>query len=99
MAERKRIKWDGEKKVYQPRIKADRIKDLYNMREHVNLPMTAMVDEALERYILDFYNMILEPEIPIETQETSFMLSDDLQDLLLNMDEYAGETTTERHQA
>lgn len=51
MAERMRILWNGEKKKYQPRIKADKIHDLYKLKEKTNVPMTVLVDEALDEYI------------------------------------------------
>jgi hypothetical protein len=49
MAER--LKWNGEKKSYQPRIKSSRIHDLYAIKEVTHRPITVLVDEALAMYL------------------------------------------------
>ena len=83
------LKWKREKKVYQPRIKADKIKDLYIIGLETNSPMTRLVDEALEIYINNFFNMVCEPEMPDYVIENMF--DEDWANLLIQQDQYAGE--------
>lgn len=40
--------------MYQPRIRAVRIRDLHAMKEYTNRPMTVLVDEALSIYLSAF---------------------------------------------
>lgn len=52
-----RISWAGDnQKKYQPRIKSDKIKDLYRVKEFTNKPMTILVDEALSLYLATFFS-------------------------------------------
>ena len=37
--------------IYQPRIHAQRIKDLYQIKEKTGLPMTVLVDQALGEFL------------------------------------------------
>ena len=50
-----RISWKGDKGKYQPRIRSDRIKDLYRVKEFTSKPMTVLVDEALSLYLATFF--------------------------------------------
>ncbi len=53
---KERISRKNDKKVYQPRIRASRIKDLHEMKEFTNRPMTVLLDEALALYLSAFYS-------------------------------------------
>ena len=84
----------GEKRCYQPRIKAKRIMELYDIREYTDIPMTVLLDEALEQYILNFYNMVLEPEFPFDVQAMPPPISDEeWANILVQHDQYVGEVT------
>jgi hypothetical protein len=68
------------------------VQELYNLREFIELPMTVMVDEALEQYVLNFYNMILEPEFPLDVQAMPPLISDEeWANILVQHDQYVGE--------
>ena len=51
----KKINRKDDKRVYLPRIRASRIKDLYEMRVFLKMPMTVLVDEALSVYLSAFF--------------------------------------------
>ncbi len=51
---KERINRKVDKRVYQPRIRAIRIKDLHAMKEFTKRPMTVLVDEALSIYLANF---------------------------------------------
>jgi hypothetical protein len=51
-----RISFKNEKKVYQPRIRASRIKDLREMKDFTKRPMTVLLDEALSLYLATFFS-------------------------------------------
>ena len=45
---------DDEKWVYQPKIHAKRIKQLYVLKETTGVPMTVLLDEAISYYLQDY---------------------------------------------
>jgi hypothetical protein len=49
-----RLNFKGEKRVYQPRIRATRIHDLYEMKVFTGRHMTVLLDEALSIYLSSF---------------------------------------------
>ena len=51
---KERINRKDDKRVYQPRIRASRIKDLHQMKEFTRRPMTVLVDEALSIFLVNF---------------------------------------------
>jgi hypothetical protein len=51
---KERINRKDDKRVYQPRIRAIRIKDLHEMKEFTRRPMTVLLDEALSIYLANF---------------------------------------------
>jgi len=44
-----------DKRVYQPRIHADRIRELYAVKEFAHRPMTVILDEAISLYLSTFF--------------------------------------------
>jgi hypothetical protein len=52
MAER--INWTPEDRSYQPRIRRDRIKELYQIRVEMGLPMTVVLDLVISDYFKRF---------------------------------------------
>ncbi len=53
---KERISRKNDKRVYQPRIQAFRIKELYEMKELTKRPMTVLLDEALCLYLSTFFS-------------------------------------------
>jgi hypothetical protein len=53
---KEQINRKDDKRVYQPRIRASRIKDLHEMKEFTKRPMTVLVDEALSLYLAIFFS-------------------------------------------
>jgi hypothetical protein len=49
-----RVCRDGDESIYQPRIHADRIKDLYKIGLETGLPITVLVDYAIRSYVIAF---------------------------------------------
>lgn len=50
-----RVCREGDETIYQPKIHADRIKELYKIVIETGLPMTVLVDCAIRSYIAAFY--------------------------------------------
>ncbi len=46
-----RINRKTDETIYQPRIHAQRIKDLHRIKEKTGVPMTALVDQALGEFL------------------------------------------------
>jgi hypothetical protein len=46
-----RISWKGDKKVYQPRIKSERIHELHELSVRTGKPQTVLIEEALGIYL------------------------------------------------
>ncbi len=51
-----RIVREGDRKVYQPKIHAERISELYKIKLLTGLPMTVLVDEAIRQYVEKYKN-------------------------------------------
>lgn len=49
-----RLSRKDDKAVYQPKIRAARIRDLHRMKEFTRRPMTVLVDEALSIFLANF---------------------------------------------
>ena len=49
-----RITREGDWNVYQPKIHAERISELYKVKLITGLPMTVLVDEAIKQYVARF---------------------------------------------
>lgn len=47
----KRINRTDDKNVYQPKIHSKRIKVLYQIGKEFNVPITVLVDQAIESFI------------------------------------------------
>jgi hypothetical protein len=45
------LAWDGDEKLYQPRIHSQRIRALHQISEGLGEPMTVLVDRALTQFI------------------------------------------------
>ena len=50
-----RVCREGDESIYQPRIHAERIRDLYKIGVETGLPITVLVDYALRSYVKAFY--------------------------------------------
>ena len=46
-----RMTWDGDERLYQPRIHSQRIRELHQISEELGEPMTVLVDQALAQYV------------------------------------------------
>jgi hypothetical protein len=46
-----RMTWDGDEKLYQPRIHSRRIRALHQISRELGEPMTVLIDQALGQYI------------------------------------------------
>jgi hypothetical protein len=53
---KEQISRKDDRKAYQPRIWASRIKDLHEMKEFTKRPMTVLLDEALSLYLSSFFS-------------------------------------------
>jgi len=49
-----RITREGDRNIYQPKIHAERISELYKVKLITGLPMTVLVDEAIRQYVEKF---------------------------------------------
>jgi hypothetical protein len=47
----RRINREGDKNCYQPKIHMDRIRQLYVIKEATGIPMTVLLDEAIEFFV------------------------------------------------
>jgi len=46
-----RITREGDRNIYQPKIHAERISELYKVKLITGLPLTVLVDEAIRQYV------------------------------------------------
>ena len=53
--------WDGDERLYQPRIHSRRVRDLHQISQELGEPMTVLVDQALAQYV-DQYHRICREE-------------------------------------
>jgi hypothetical protein len=71
---KEQISRKNDRRVYQPRIQASRIKDLYEMKELTKRPMTVLVDEALCLYLSTFFSspdyQTFQRAIPMKEEKT-----------------------------
>lgn len=47
----RKIDRSNDERIYQPRIHSRRIRELYQIGQEFHLPLTVIVDQALESYI------------------------------------------------
>lgn len=47
----KRIDRSNDENLYQPRIHSSRIRELYKISQQFHLPLTVIIDQAIEEYI------------------------------------------------
>jgi len=72
-----RLSWKGDERLYQPKIRSPRIRELYKVKTETGIPMTKLVDTALDQYfkirltpspkadtISDMYTAKKTPETP-----------------------------------
>ena len=52
-----RMTWDGDERLYQPRIHSQRIRALHQISQELGEPMTVLIDQVLAQYI-DHYRRI-----------------------------------------
>jgi len=81
-------------RVYQPRIRAVRIRDLHEMKVVTHRPMTVLLDEALSIYLANF---LTSPEYTEWCEHTERQIderldeepdNDDFEDLSTYLDQY-----------
>jgi hypothetical protein len=46
-----RMSWNGDEKLYQPRIHSQRIRELHKLAEISGQPMTILIDLILRKYV------------------------------------------------
>ena len=46
-----RMTWDGDERLYQPRIHSQHIRALHRISQELGEPMTVLIDQALGQYI------------------------------------------------
>lgn len=46
-----RVIRENDERLYQPKIHSDRIRQLYQIKEATGLPMTVLVDRAIEVFL------------------------------------------------
>lgn len=88
-----RLSLKEDPRVYQPRIKAARIRGLHEMKQVTHRPMTILVDEALAIYLASFftspeYQTYQQTVLELEEPETPEPDNDDVEDLSTYMDQY-----------
>ena len=47
----KRIDRSQDENIYQPKIHARRIRELYRIGQQLHIPLTVIIDQAIEAYI------------------------------------------------
>jgi hypothetical protein len=58
-----RLSWKGDERLYQPKIRSPRIRELYKVKKETGTPMTKLVDTALDQY----FKIRLTPEAKVDT--------------------------------
>ena len=48
------MNWDGDEKLYQPRIHSRRIRALHQISQETGDPMTVLLDRALDEFVVRF---------------------------------------------
>lgn len=51
-----RITREGDRRIYQPRIHAERITELYKVKLITGLPLTVLVNEAISEFVEKYKN-------------------------------------------
>ena len=49
-----RMTWDGDERLYQPRIHSQRVRDLHQISEELGEPMTVLMDRALAQFVVRY---------------------------------------------
>ena len=49
-----RIPRQGDKKVYQPQLTSQRVKDLHILKTETGIPMTVLADRAIREYVMNY---------------------------------------------
>lgn len=49
-----RIPRQGDKKVYQPQLTSQRVKELHGIKEETGIPMTVHADRAVSEYVRNY---------------------------------------------
>lgn len=57
-----RMSWVDDEHLYQPRIHSQRIRELHQLAEQYDLPMTVLVDIILRRYVSESPILLPHPE-------------------------------------
>lgn len=50
----KRIDRKGDESLYQPKIRSERIRELYHIREATGAPMTVLLDFAIREFVASY---------------------------------------------
>lgn len=51
---KERVCRDGDERIYQPKIHADNIRELFRIGQETGLPLTVLVDYAVRSYIATY---------------------------------------------
>jgi len=52
---KERVGRNDDEKLYQPKIHSDRIRELYTIGTETGIPLTVLVDFAIQSYIKEYY--------------------------------------------
>ena len=67
-----RLSWTGDERLYQPRIRSHRVRQLYQERRNTGRPMTVVLDKVLEDY---FKKQLTQEAAPTRVSEENPMYS------------------------
>ncbi|GEM_PF-2469969 len=60
---KERINRKGDESLYQPKIHSERIRSLYQIKLATGIPLTVLVDMAIEKLLLELENKLSETKI------------------------------------
>ena len=66
-----RVDRRNDKKIYQPKIHSERVRELYRIKETTGIPMTVLVDMAVREFIASYLINLGEGERSNELIDTN----------------------------
>lgn len=66
-----RICRQADENIYQPRIHSERIRSLYQIKLVTGIPLTVLVDMAIEKFLLEQENKVSETTIEYGERNTN----------------------------
>ena len=77
-----RISRKGDQSVYQPKIHHERVRQLYLLKEITGIPMTVLLDRAIEVYVTNHASSFADTQESVEPNESDILDSDNLHNQL-----------------